>query len=250
MFCLFVVKILLETEQIQCSNFFENKEILLPSNNYHIHWEFAGSFHKCGSSLFGDIMNCYNDVIESCFIPSQKFPPKNIRHFKSRIEYTNHAEKNFDTWFQTYEDHHQSSSGAAAAGIILVRHPYEVIMSGVRYHQVTNEEWTQNSCLSFNYDKCLKNDTYQSYISRVPLDEKINFEMMIIGKMTNDGQYKVAKMENVYKIHLEDMKNPSVMDEKIDNIFKNIDGDANVFRQCVKKFQKHLNNPTSKKKIS
>ena len=62
-------------------------------------------------------------------------------------------------------------------------------MSGVRYHQVTDEKFAQLSCYSKfgKYDKCLKNDTYQSYISRVPLDEKIRFEMRHIGKRTNNG---------------------------------------------------------------
>ena len=87
--------------------------------------------------------------------------------------------------------------------LVLIRNPYEIIMSGMRYHQITNEEW----CI-----KKFGNHSYKSYIKSLPIDKKIIFEMNNCAKDTILDIYNDIKFHN---------KNNNILFLKLEDITDN-----------------------------
>jgi len=93
--------------------------------------------------------------------------------------------------------------------IVIIRHPYEIIMSGVRYHQITNEEW----CNIKNKEK-YNGLSYKEMIKNLDDDDKIKFEMENCGYDTINAIYNDIKFRNfnnnVLFIKLEDLYNKKI----------------------------------------
>ena len=90
--------------------------------------------------------------------------------------------------------------------LVLIRHPKEIIMSGVRYHQITDEKW----CVEKHPDK-YGGLSYREYIQSLTEDDKITFEMENYGGNTINSIYNDMKTRNyrnnVMFIRIEDLYN-------------------------------------------
>lgn len=100
-----------------------------------------GSYHKTGSVLFSQIWQDYFNNKTKDYL--------DYNHF-DRV--TNDMIKNTKC-------------------VVIIRHPYEIIMSGVRYHQITSEKWCNIKT------KELNNLSYKEHIKSLNFDDKIIFEM-------------------------------------------------------------------------
>lgn len=124
--------------------------------------------------------------------------------------------------------------------VVIIRHPYEIIMSGVRYHQKTSEIWCNQK------EKNLNNLSYKQHIQNLNFDDKIIFEMENCGYNTINAIYNDMKNRNfnnnVLFIKLEDLykkKNIPIICKKIKEHCKssvNIDSD-----KLINSFLKKLN---------
>jgi len=70
-------------------------------------------------------------------------------------------------------------------GIHLTRNPYEVVVSGYRYHLKTREKWCQTS-----KRKKLGGKTYKEYLNALSPDEGITFEMIHAAYNTIGNMYR------------------------------------------------------------
>lgn len=134
-----------------------------------------GSYHKTGSVLWSSIWSAY-------------LKPRNIIYIDN-----NHFNK------VSQADIFKNKC------LVIIRNPYEIIMSGVRYHQKTSESWCRVPKLKYN------NMSYQEYIQKLNADEKIIFEMSNTAHSTIMSIYKDIKFRNtannVLFIKLEDLYN-------------------------------------------
>ncbi len=134
-----------------------------------------GSYHKTGSVLWSSIWSAY-------------FKPRNISYTDS-----NHFNK------VSQADILKNKC------IVIIRNPYEIIMSGVRYHQKTSESWCRVPKLKYN------NMSYQEYLQKLSPEDKIIFEMSNTSYSTIMSIYKDIKFRNmsnsVLFIKLEDLYN-------------------------------------------
>ena len=78
--------------------------------------------------------------------------------------------------------------------IVCIRNPYEIIMSGMRYHQITTEKW----CINPNNDGISYQDEINSFES---VEEKILFEMKKIGGLTITNMYNFIKNKTQYEVY-------------------------------------------------
>jgi len=136
--------------------------------------------HKTGTQLFKQIFKKY------CSNESMKFGRYPSTHLNLCL-FLNHS-----NFFQKPTIKYK--------GIHIYRHPYEIIMSGVRYHQITNEKWCAKKKLPGK--KC----TYKQHIRKLSIDDKISFEMKNAAKRTimniynwdwDDDNFKMIKLEDV-----------------------------------------------------
>lgn len=134
-----------------------------------------GSYHKTGSVLWSSIWSAY-------------FKPRNISYADS-----NHFNR------LSQADILKNKC------IVIIRNPYEIIMSGVRYHQKTDEAWCHVPKFKYN------NKSYQEYLQKLNTDDKIIFEMSNTSYSTIMSIYKDIKFRNtsnsVLFIKLEDLYN-------------------------------------------
>jgi len=146
-----------------------------------------GSYHKTGTELFNNIWDTYKKLLNE------------------KQNETNVKDNNNEKIYSFY--HHFNNVSAeeiiAHKCIVLIRNPYEIIMSGVRYHKITDEAWCCSPQDRFN------NLSYKEYISSLPDNEKIIFEMKNCGQHTLKHIYNDMKNRNygnqVYFIKLEDL---------------------------------------------
>ena len=145
-----------------------------------------GSYHKTGSCLFSKIWGDYFNQKTKDYM--------DYNHF-DRV--TNDMIKNTKC-------------------VVIIRHPYEIIMSGVRYHQITSEEWCNKK------EKGLNNLSYKQHIQNLNFDDKIIFEMEKCAYKTINPIYNDMKNRNfnnnVLFIKLEDLyekKNIPIICKKI-----------------------------------
>ena len=125
-------------------------------------------------------------------------------------------------------------------GSLFLEHPYEIIMSGIRYHQITDEDWCNKK------DNKLNNLSYKEHIKNLNFDDKIIFEMENCGRRTINAIYNDMKNRNfnnnVLFIKLEDLyekKNIPIICKKIKKHCEssiNIDSD-----KLTDSFLKNLN---------
>ena len=95
--------------------------------------------------------------------------------------------------------------------LVIIRNPYEIIMSGMRYHQnpIAKEKWC--------FKKYKNGMSYRDYIRSLPFDKKIIFEMLNCAKDTildiyNDKKYN-NKNNNILFLKLEDITDNSKLGE-------------------------------------
>ncbi len=152
-----------------------------------------GSYHKTGTALFHKIWKQYFKSDTTKFTFNSHFnrvPDDDIKNHKC---------------------------------IVIIRNPYEIIMSGTRYHQITREKWVHIKKEEYN------NKTYQEHILSLNQDDKILFEMNNAGKRTINFMYNDIKNRNfnnnVLFIRLEDLYD----NENISKICKKISSHAGMY---------------------
>ena len=125
-----------------------------------------GTFHKTGTYILSETLRVYN-LLGS----KSGSEPIKYRFFDSIDDAGSDLEKNNST--------------------CLIRHPFEVIMSGMRYHQkCVEEQWLVEDILECGNGK----ETYQEKINSLNgLDGKILFEMIHCGQDTVSRMLKVAE---------------------------------------------------------
>ena len=153
-----------------------------------------GSYHKSGTALFKNIWFKY--------LKNNKDGYK----FKFDIDFDMHFERVTDDMIKNTKC------------VVIIRNPYEIIMSGVRYHQITSEIWCNKKEDKYN------GLSYRQHIQKLNYDDKIIFEMENCAYQTINGIYNNMKNRNfnnnVLFIKLEDLyekKNIPMICEKIKN---------------------------------
>ena len=134
-----------------------------------------GSYHKTGSALFSKIWHDYfNQKTKDCM---------DYNHFDC---VTNDMIKNTKC-------------------VVIIRHPYEIIMSGVRYHQITSEKWCNKKKKDLNYL------SYKQNIQNLNFDDKIIFEMENCAYRTINAIYNDMKNRNF---------NNNILFIKLENLYE------------------------------
>jgi hypothetical protein len=157
----------------------------------------VGSYHKTGTALFSNI---FMEIKKLC---------------KTKLKYK------FNNHFNLISDHEIKNNKC----IIIIRNPYEMICSGMRYHQISDEEWLHIPKKEFD------NETYQQKINSLDDDEKILFEMNNCGLWNITAMYNDIKNRNfnnnILVIKLEDFYDIENL-PKICNDIKNHINDENI----------------------
>lgn len=163
----------------------------------------VGSYHKTGTVLFENIWDTY---------------------FDNKKCYT------FNNHFNEISDDEIKNTKC----IVIIRHPYERIMSGVRYHQSTEEVWANKK------QKNLNNLSYKQHINKLNMDDKIIFEMNNSGKYAIKSIYNDMKNRNfnnnVLFIKLEDLyikeNIPDICEKIKEHCNPSINIDVNKLTNC------------------
>jgi hypothetical protein len=121
----------------------------------------AGGYHKTGSVLFEEILKKCNELHGN----------------KLTYNFSNHFDRVPDKMVHNHR------------GIVLVRNPYEIICSGMRYHQITNEKWV-------HVHRPKWNTTYQKQLKSLSEENKLLFEMNHCAKDTIHAIYNDMKNRN------------------------------------------------------
>ena len=80
--------------------------------------------------------------------------------------------------------------------VVCIRNPYEIIMSGMRYHQKTKEKWYLRPNDKYN------GVSYRDHISSIEsIEEKILFEMKEQGYLTITNMYNFVKDKTQYEVY-------------------------------------------------
>jgi hypothetical protein len=152
-----------------------------------------GSYHKTGTVLLSNIFEKLNQIE------------------KKKLNYIFY--ENFGSCTDNEIKHHKS--------VVIIRNPYEMICSGVRYHQISSESWL-NEKKDF-----YENKSYREKLLMLDDDDKILFEM------NNCAKYNIGLMYN-------DIKNRNYNDNilfiKLEDLIDN-----NKLPELCKKIIKHLN---------
>jgi len=141
---------------------------------------YIGAWHKTGTNIIKRIFNKYKEEI-----------PEFNYHYQKKLQC------NF---------HHYRLENSKA--ILCIRNPYEIIISGMRYHQITKER---------NYLK--PNDrynglSYKDHISSLETDEeKILFEMRETSYLTITSMYDFLRDHSQYEIYSKTNKNHNLNDD-------------------------------------
>jgi hypothetical protein len=170
----------------------------------------VGSYHKTGSQLIDNIFKNYNKL-----------------------------ESSFDYKFYDHFNEVSDEDIATHKCVVIIRHPCEIIMSGMRYHQKSNEEWLHRKLEKYgnsSYYECLKNSEN--------VNEKILFEMRNCARETILLLYNDVKNRNHYKnvlfIKLEDFYTLEGLYNIISTIQEHFDFYIG-FKQLFKAFSIALN---------
>ncbi len=136
----------------------------------------VGSYHKTGTVLIKNIFRNLNFLLNNTL----------QYKFKDHFNY-----------FSDNEVKHTKS-------VIIIRNPYEIVCSGMRYHLVSEETWLHQQKPKFS------GATYSQYINALKTeDDKLTFELNNCGKKTINSIYNDIKNrnpnKNIYIIRLEDL---------------------------------------------
>ena len=169
------------------------------------------SYHKTGTVLFQNIWNHYAKSINKL--------PKQVFTF-------------YDHFNNTSDDYIKNNKC-----VVIIRNPYEIIMSGIRYHKKTLEEW----CSKKIY---INSMTYKEYINSLNKEDQIMFEMRNIGKLTIDNIYHDIKNRNynnnVLFIKIEDLYIRSNIKDICLKIYNHLDKEIQLDK-LIESFHINLN---------
>lgn len=136
----------------------------------------VGSYHKTGTVLIKNVFRKLNLLLNN------------------RVAYM------FKDHFNYFSDNEVKKWKS----VVIIRNPYEIICSGMRYHQVSDETWLHQRKAQFGgatYSQCING------LSSV--DDKLMFEMNNCGGDTVRDIYNDLKNRNfnegIYVIRLEDL---------------------------------------------
>tara|TARA_R110000744_G_scaffold157499_11_gene273344 strand:- start:467 stop:1093 length:627 start_codon:yes stop_codon:yes gene_type:complete len=163
-------------------------------------------------------------------------------HLIKRI-FNNYKETDRDQVFNFYWNYYLSQSSGKS--VIVIRHPMEIIMSGVRYHQVSSEEWLHKP-----WQSPMGNPSGQSYseiINGLSMDKKIIFEMentaiFTIRRMLYDFTYR----ENTLFFQLEELYDESNVRPLSKRIAKFSGLDENYLEKAIREAMSKKYNATTK----
>lgn len=202
---------------------------------------FIGTFHKTGTVLLLNLLKIYckknlNTRIINLSSDMTKIPIQRLKLLASdkknqTIIFNDHFDNLLNKNINLNElEKHQIKY----RGIVLIRHPYEIIMSGMRYHQTTKEQWCQKPLEEF------ENQSYQEIIKNLPTQEdKIKFEMENCSYQTisailqtkqqtlKNDKFKYIKLEDLTIIQPQKTikiisKHLNIDQEQLNNIFKKL----------------------------
>jgi len=160
----------------------------------------VGSYHKTGTCLIKGIFEKYCEET-GC-----------------EIQFTN----NFHSLKQ--EDLKERKS------LSIIRHPYEIIMSGARYHLSGKENWLHKKSKN-------KKSYFENITSLKSLEEQINYEANNVGKKTILSIYEDIKIKrDTLFIKLENFW----ATESIENLSKKISQHMNLDNEILSKIMKKL----------
>lgn len=152
---------------------------------------FVGTFHKSGSVLMYKAL--------------RRFMTARRRLMWFRLNDQNEPAK-WDVCFDHHSHFLQSRlyKTPEYKAVIIIRDPRDVIVSGAKYHQWSEESWLHIP------DKKLGGRTYLETIKSLPsMEDKLTFEMEHIGKKTIDGMVAAVKLaatdERIMIVRLEDL---------------------------------------------
>lgn len=128
----------------------------------------VGTHHKTGTVLMTKIFEEVAKYKEWHFYKSTEFDP----------------EVKTDIYFVRKSNIDLSKLPLGCKGVHLIRNPYEVVVSGYRYHLITREKW----CRITKRER-LGGKTYQEYLNALSLDEGVTFEMIHAAYNTICGMY-------------------------------------------------------------
>jgi uncharacterized protein YjgD (DUF1641 family) len=159
-----------------------------------------GSYHKTGTCLIKSIFEKYCE--ETGY----------------EIQFTN----NFHSLKQ--EDLKERKS------LSIIRHPYEIIMSGTRYHLSGKEDWLHKKSKN-------KKSYFENITSLKSLEEQINYEASNVGKKTILAIYEdIKNKKNTLFVKLENFW----ANESIENLSKKISQHMNLDNEILSKIMKKL----------
>tara|TARA_B100000524_G_scaffold316257_1_gene194735 strand:+ start:38 stop:676 length:639 start_codon:yes stop_codon:yes gene_type:complete len=169
----------------------------------------AASYHKTGTIL---LKNIFMDIYKN-----------------SQSKYT------FSYWFWKIKNEQIKKNKC----VVIIRHPYEIICSGMRYHQVAKEPWLDVP--NIKYDNMSYKDKLKSMDN---VDDKILFEMNHTAYDTINYMYNDIKNRNfnnnIYLLKLEDLYDINNLPKICSDICRIINDKTITYDIIYKAFVKNL----------
>ena len=156
---------------------------------------FIGSFHKSGSWLMDEI---WTRAAERLDLKLWPMPDQSVRE-----------PDHWDVCFHWHSDFGDAPAGVKHKGILVIRDPRDVIISGAHYHCKADESWlhTPDVRLSRGLAPRLDGMTYQQKINSLPsTEERLLFELENAGRITVQEMltaitkypsFRIVKFENL-----------------------------------------------------
>ncbi len=195
----------------------------------------VGTYHKTGTVLMSSIFKEVAKYKDWKFYKNTEFDPK----VKTDIYFV--RKSNIDL----------EKIPPDCKGVHLIRNPYEVVVSGYRYHLITREKW----CRIPKRER-LGGKTYQEYLNSLSPDEGITFEMIHVAYSTINSMYRWDYAdERFLNLRLEDfLENFDKALEKTLRFLSFSEADVVALLQRCQKFKKgvavdkggHITNKSSK----
>ncbi|MGR8933322.1 MAG: WcbI family polysaccharide biosynthesis putative acetyltransferase [Gammaproteobacteria bacterium] len=145
--------------------------------------------HKTGTILFKSILEEYCQNSNDSYLDFTQYLFRNKESIDPDYDFNKHKVI-FIAHVQHFARLIKTVPGFKYRAVHVIRHPYEILMSGVRYHQVTNEAWCNKKVfikkdegfekiINFNVDNALCNAdySYKDIMLNEDMDGKIMFEL-------------------------------------------------------------------------
>lgn len=171
------------------------------------------TFHKAGTVILHQTIRKYCQTKGIDFLHTRLQPGKNQKH--GQIIFEDHFDR-LPSRFDLNKIDYRC--------IVVYRHPMEIIMSGVRYHQVCQEKPVMKKIPELG-------KTYREHLCSLSMNDKIFFEMENIGGATIKAIETMLDFPHTKYFKLEDLReNPRKLAKEICDWLKL---DAKVFTICL-----------------